>query len=124
MSKPSESKRRRRAARKFAGWHPLAEWYRATNKAIIPADTVANHQYSRLNSTADARTPDPANPLPRATQIHNVLGRNKGVYTRGIITLPDDVMRRFVEQAGGSDHLAKALDEATKRCKNVVKLGE
>ena len=72
----------------------------------------------------DVRTPDPANPLPRATQTHNALEKTKrGIFERGVITLPDDVMRRFVELADGSDRLAKALSEATKRCKNVVKLG-
>lgn len=124
MSKPTEAKRRRREARKQAGWHPLVEWYRACNKAIIPGDTIADHQYSRMHMMLDARIPDPANPLPQTLQTQDVLGPNSGVYGRGIITLPDDTMRYFVERSGGSDRLAKDLNEATKRCKNVVKLGE
>ena len=125
MSKRSESKRRRREARKLAGWHPLAEWYRATSGAIIPAATVADHQYSKLSLIADPLHPDLAT-VDLATLDRLIAPRRTkaGVFERGILTLPDDVMRRFVEQAGGSDHLAKALDEATKRCKNVVKLGE
>jgi len=109
MSKPSEAKRRRREARKQAGWHPLAEWYRSTSGTIVPNETIATHQFA----------------LTRELTLEDLSEmRRSKIFDRGVITLPDDSMLRFVEQAGGSDHLAEALDEATRRCKTVVKLGE
>jgi hypothetical protein len=113
MSKPSEAKRRRREARRQAGWHPLAEWYRATNGAIVPNSTIATHQFALFEQNIFQG---------------NYEKRRSKIYERGQIVLPDEVLQNYVLQAQESEEdrirVAKALDEATRRCKLVVKLGE
>jgi hypothetical protein len=113
MSKPSEAKRRRREARKQAGWHPLAEWYRACDGTIVPSSTVATHQFKLFEGA-----------IFQDIYEH----RRSKIYDRGRIVVMDAVLANYVAQAAGSEEerirVAKALDEATRRCKRVVKLGE
>lgn len=113
MSKPSESKRRRREARKQAGWHPLAEWYRACNGAIVPNSHIATHQFALFE---------------RNVYQGDHEKRRSKIYDRGRIVVEEGLLQNYVAQAVGSEEerirVAKALDEATRRCKRVVKLGE
>jgi len=102
MSKQSEAKRKRREARKQAGWHPIADWYRATSGVIVPGEAVCLHQIERK--------------VERFLKLR----------ARGYITAPDhiivSIVRRFGETTDLQEQvqLRKALDEATRRGKKVA----